>query len=57
MSKATKREYISPQIEVCDIKLERGFVAGSAVIRPMNQNNQVVDEWDTEDNETKTYNW
>ncbi|WDF67013.1 hypothetical protein PQ465_11920 [Sphingobacterium oryzagri] len=44
-------------MEICEIKLESSIVVGSAVIRPVDQNNQVLDEWDTEANETKTYNW
>lgn len=57
MNNTAKKDYTSPKVEVCDIMLERGFVAGSAVIRPMNPSNQIVDEWDTEDNETKSINW
>ena len=40
-----KRHYISPALRLNIIELEQGIAAGSAIVRPTNTNDEVMEEW------------
>ncbi|GHE39520.1 hypothetical protein [Sphingobacterium griseoflavum] len=52
-----KLEYMPPVIQLEIIDLEEGFAAGSAIVRPVDNNGHVTVEWETDSDESKTINW
>jgi hypothetical protein len=49
-----KKDYVPPIIEVTFVEMEHGIAAGSASIRP--KENQPNEQWETED-QTGTLEW
>jgi len=52
-----EKKYTSPRIEVLSIHLEEGIASGSAFVRPQNGENEVVEQWYEDDQETKNIDW
>lgn len=51
------KKYTSPLIEVYAIHLEEGIAAGSAFVRPQNGDNEVMEQWYEDDQQTKNIDW
>lgn len=49
--------YIAPLITVLEIELESGICAGSATVRPHNPNNQIIEEWEEEEEPSRSIDW
>ncbi|MCT1531310.1 MULTISPECIES: hypothetical protein [Sphingobacterium] len=52
-----EKKYVSPLIEVNNIHLEEGIAAGSAFVRPQNGNDEVIEQWYEDDQESKSIDW
>ncbi len=52
-----KKKYIPPTITKQIIELECGICAGSAIVRPQNSNQQILEEWDDIDEPGKNIDW
>lgn len=52
-----KKKYIRPIIFLEKVQLEGGVCAGSAVVRPQNQDNEVIHEWEVIDEPTRNIDW
>ncbi len=51
------KKYKTPRIEVIQIFLEEGIASGSAFARPQNGSNQIIEEWEQDETETKNIDW
>ncbi|GEM70201.1 hypothetical protein SMI01S_38070 [Sphingobacterium mizutaii NBRC 14946 = DSM 11724] len=51
------KTYMSPKIEILDIHLEEGIASGSAFVRPHNNENEMMDQWYQDDQETRNIDW
>ncbi|WP_156309445.1 hypothetical protein [Sphingobacterium endophyticum] len=51
------KKYTSPRIEVYDINLEEGIASGSAFVHPQNGENDVMEQWYEDDQQTKNIDW
>lgn len=52
-----KKKYTRPTISKLIIELESGICAGSAIVRPQNSNQQILEEWDEIDEPVKNIDW
>lgn len=52
-----KRPYESPEIKMISIELEHSIAAGSAMVKPENMNNQVMEEWEEDPDDYRTIEW
>lgn len=50
-SKHQRLQYSSPRIEVLLLVLESTIATGSALVQPVNDNNQIMEEWDEREKE------
>ncbi|MBE8712665.1 hypothetical protein [Sphingobacterium hungaricum] len=50
-SKHQKLQYSTPRIEVLLLVLESTIATGSALVQPVNDNNQIMEEWDEREKE------
>ncbi len=50
-------EYKRPIISFIVIELEAGVCTGSAIVKPQNQKNEVLEEWETVEEPTRTIDW
>ncbi len=57
MQSIMDKTYMSPKIEILDIHLEEGIASGSAFVRPHNNENEMMDQWYQDDQETRNIDW
>lgn len=57
MNKDTKKQYETPTIEVVHLEMEQGIAAGSAVVRPTDLKNEVLEEWQVDPDDDRIINW
>ena len=57
MKKDTRKVYESPTIEVIHLEMEQGIAAGSAVVRPHDVNNEIVEEWQVDPDDSRVIDW
>jgi len=51
------KKYDSPRIERINIFLEEGIAVGSEFARPQNGSNQIMEQWEQDETETKNIDW
>lgn len=52
-----KQKYVPPHIEVTFIEMEEGIASGSAMAKPGNGNDQITEEWESEENTDHDVEW
>lgn len=52
-----KRPYVSPDVKVLDIELEHSIAAGSAEVTPTNINGTIMEEWEEDPDDNRTFDW
>ncbi|KGE12748.1 hypothetical protein [Sphingobacterium deserti] len=57
MKKVKKLIYSPPTIDTFSIFIEKSIVVGSALVRPVDANQQASDEWDVDPDVERTYTW
>ncbi|WP_407481827.1 hypothetical protein [Elizabethkingia meningoseptica] len=57
MNETQKKEYTAPQMEVTLINMEEGVAAGSARVVPTDLNDKVYEQWDTNTEDTRPFDW
>ncbi|MFZ4861608.1 hypothetical protein ACL9RF_05430 [Sphingobacterium sp. Mn56C] len=52
-----KKSYSSPEITSFNVRLENTIAAGSASVRPGNNNDEVYEQWTDDGTEIKDLDW
>ncbi|MDV4102676.1 hypothetical protein CMT19_16680 [Elizabethkingia anophelis] len=53
----SKKKYQSPTLTIEFIEMEEGISAGSATTSPTNSGGDLVEEWETSDNDERSMDW
>ncbi|WP_166333120.1 hypothetical protein [Sphingobacterium chungjuense] len=57
MSNSCKRPYESLSLTISQIEIEHSIAAGSATVNPVNQNQQVMEQWEEDPTDNRTIVW
>lgn len=52
-----KKKYTPPKINCNVVVIESSICAGSAIVRPQDSNQQILEEWDEIDEPVKNIDW
>lgn len=52
-----KKKYLKAFIRRIDVHIEESIATGSAFARPENSNNEVLEEWIVDSDDTRTFDW
>ncbi|WP_118195470.1 hypothetical protein [Albibacterium indicum] len=54
---SVRRPYLSPDIQVINLELEHSIAAGSAEVTPTNMNGTILEEWEEDPDDNRTFEW
>jgi len=52
-----KKNYVTPRLEVSFLQMEEGIAAGSAIVKPVNETSEMLEEWQVEPDRNKDLSW